>query len=133
MMSKKSQQIIFWVLRIVPAVIMLQTLYFKFSGAEESVYIFTTIGMEPWGRYLVGTTELIASILLFTRWNALGALTAVGAMAGAVFFHLTILGIEVQNDGGYLFGLALTTLLCSAVVLDKGKDQMRELLFLLKK
>ena len=132
-MSKKSEQILFWVLRIIPAVIMLQTLYFKFSGAEDSVYIFTTIGMEPWGRYLVGTTELIASILLFTRWNALGALTAVGGMAGAIFFHLTILGIEVQNDGGYLFGLALTTFLCSAVVLVKGKDQLRELLLLLKK
>ncbi len=132
-MSNTKSNILFWVLRIIPAIIMLQTLYFKFSGAEESVFIFSTIGMEPWGRYLVGTTELVASILLLTRWNAFGALIAVGAMAGAIFFHLTQLGIEVQNDGGYLFGLALVTFVCSLVVLLKGKDDLLKMIAQLKK
>lgn len=132
-MSNTKSNILFWVLRIIPAIIMLQTLYFKFSGAEESVFIFSTIGMEPWARYLVGTTELVASILLLTRWNAFGALIAVGAMAGAIFFHLTQLGIEVQNDGGYLFGLALVTFVCSLLVLLKGKDDLLKMIAQLKK
>ncbi|WP_252936626.1 DoxX family protein [Roseivirga pacifica] len=82
MNSSKSKTIITWVLRVVPALIMLQTLYFKFTGAEESVYIFTQIGMEPWGRYLVGTTELIAGVLLFTRWYGLGAIIALEPWLG---------------------------------------------------
>jgi len=97
-----------WALRLFAAIILAQTLYFKFSGAEESRYIFSTIGMEPWGRYLVGFSELVAVILLLlprTAW--LGGLLGLGVIAGALFFHLTILGIEVQGDGGALFYLAL--------------------------
>lgn len=104
-------------LRLVAAAILLQTLFFKFTGAEESVYIFTTVGQEPWGRYGSGFVELIASILLFTRFRAVGAGLALGVMAGAIFFHLTVLGIEVKGDGGLLFALALITAASSATVL----------------
>ena len=96
--------IITWILRIVAAVIMLQTLYFKFSGAEESVYIFTTLNMEPWGRIGIGSMELIASVLiLYPRTTGMGAVLGMGLMAGAIFFHITKLGLVVKDDGGQLF------------------------------
>jgi len=111
-------RIVSWIARMVAAVILLQTLFFKFSGAPESVYIFTAVGQEPWGRYGSGVVELIASVLLFVpRGIAVGALLAAGTMCGAIFFHLTKLGIAVQDDGGLLFGLALVGLACAAFVL----------------
>lgn len=111
-------QIADWSARLIAAAILLQTLFFKFSGAPESVYIFTTVGQEPWGRYGSGMVELVASVMLFVpRTVALGALLACGTMAGAIFFHLTKLGIVVQGDGGLLFALALVVLGCAAFVL----------------
>ena len=111
-------RVISWIARLVAAVILLQTLFFKFSGAEESVYIFKTVGQEPWGRYGSGVVELIASVLLFfPRGVGVGALLALGTMCGAVFFHLTKLGIVVQGDGGLLFTLALVVLVCAAFLL----------------
>ena len=107
-----------WLTRLTVAVILLQTLYFKFTGAPESVYIFTTVGQEPWGRYGSGVVELIASVLLFVpRMVAIGALLALGTMSGAIFFHLTKLGIVVQDDGGLLFALAVTVFICAAFLL----------------
>ena len=100
--------IITWVLRIVAALIMLQTLYFKFSAAEESVYIFTTLNMEPWGRIGIGSMELIASVLiLYPRTTGMGAVLGMGLMGGAIFFHITKLGLVVKDDGGQLFIYAL--------------------------
>jgi putative oxidoreductase len=105
-----------WILRVVSAVILLQTLYFKFTGAPESVYIFTKVGGGPWGRIGSGIVELIASILLLSpRFTWLGSLLALGVMAGAILSHLTILGIEVQGDRGMLFGLALTVFVATAI------------------
>lgn len=107
-----------WAARVVTAVILMQTLFFKFTGAPESVYIFTTVGQEPWGRYGSGVVEFVASVLLFVPGlTAVGALLALGVMAGAIFFHLTKLGLVVQDDGGLLFALALVTAACSAFVL----------------
>src|SRR4051812_45064355 len=92
-----------WILRILAALIMLQTLYFKFTAADESVYIFSRLGMEPWGRIGTGVLELIASaLILVPKTTALSALLAIGLMGGAIFFHLTKLGIVVRNDGGQL-------------------------------
>ena len=114
----QPQRIISWICQITAAVILLQTLYFKFTGAPESVYIFTKVGLEPWGRYATGVAELIASIMLLIPCRSwAGALLALMVMGGAIFSHLTVLGIVVQNDGGLLFGLAITVALCSAVVL----------------
>ncbi len=106
-----------WAAQIVAAVILLQTLFFKFTGAPESVYIFTTLGLEPWGRIGSGIVELIASaLLLFPASAAVGGLLGLGVMAGALVSHLTRLGIEVQGDGGLLFGLACLVTLCCLVV-----------------
>jgi len=111
-------KILSWLLRLVVAVILLQTLFFKFSGAEESIYIFTTVGAEPWGRYGSGVVELIAAgLLLLPSTVAYGAVLTVGVAAGAVMSHLTLLGIQVKGDGGLLFGLALTILVCSLVLI----------------
>jgi putative oxidoreductase len=107
-----------WVLQIAVAVILLQTLFFKFTGAPESIYIFTTVGAEPWGRYGSGVMELIAAaLLLIPGYAAIGALLSLGVGVGAVFSHLTVLGIDVQGDGGLLFGLACVVLVGSAIVL----------------
>jgi len=106
-----------WVLRIAAALIMLQTLYFKFSGSEESVYIFSQLGMEPWGRIGTGILELIASFLiLYPKTTFFGSVLAMGLMTGALFAHLTKLGISVKNDGGQLFIYALLVLLSSVVL-----------------
>lgn len=108
--------IISWALRIIAAAILLQTLFFKFTAAPESVYIFTKVHAEPWGRIGSGIVELIAAILLLMpRYTWLGSLLALGVMAGALFSHLTVLGIEVQGDKGLLFALALTVFLACAI------------------
>jgi putative oxidoreductase len=113
----KTQLIISWVAQLAAAVILLQTLFFKFTGAAESVYIFSTLGVEPWGRLGSGGVELVAAgLLLWPRFAAVGALLGLGVMTGAIGAHLTKLGIEVQGDGGTLFGLALATALCCALV-----------------
>lgn len=115
--------------RLLAAVIMFQTLYFKFGASEESVYIFETVGMEPWGRIGVGVLELVASILLLVNRTAwIGAGIALGLMTGAIGMHLTLLGIEVQGDGGYLFFLACVVFVCAAFVLVVEKDKVRMLL-----
>jgi uncharacterized membrane protein YphA (DoxX/SURF4 family) len=114
----KTEVVVAWICRIVAATILLQTLFFKFSAAPESVYIFTKVGIEPWGRIGSGIGELIAAILLFVpglTW--LGAGLALGVIGGAILSHLTVLGIEVQGDHGLLFGLAVTVAVCSAIVL----------------
>jgi uncharacterized membrane protein YphA (DoxX/SURF4 family) len=121
----KTTNIILWICRIVAAIIMVQTLYFKFTGAPESIYIFTTVGMEPAGRIGSGIVELIASILLLipaTSW--LGALMGLGVISGALFFHLTKLGIEVQGDGGQLFIYAIIVFVCCATVAWISRKQI---------
>lgn len=115
-------KILLWIVRIAVAVIFLQTLFFKFTGAPESIYIFETMGIEPWGRYASGVAELIAAILLLipktTKW---GALLGLGVIVGAIFSHLTKLGIEVQGDGGLLFGLAIAVFIGCLLLLILGR------------
>lgn len=123
--------ILSWVCRIVAAVILLQTLYFKFTGAPESVYIFTKVGLEPWGRYASGVAELFAAILLLVpRTTSIGALLAAGVMVGAIGSHLTKLGIVVQDDGGLLFALALMVFVCAIVTAILHRRQIPLLGFL---
>jgi len=117
--------IIIWVLRLAASIILLQTLFFKFSAAPESVYIFSKLGLEPWGRIGSGIVELIASILiLIPKTTSLGALIAVGVISGAIIAHLTKLGIVVQNDGGQLFALALIVFICSIILLLIFRKQL---------
>jgi uncharacterized membrane protein YphA (DoxX/SURF4 family) len=121
----KKQKIASWLVRLPAAIILLQTLFFKFTGAPESVYIFTKVGMEPWGRYGSGVVELIAAILLLSSCHCwLGALLALGVMSGAIMSHLTVLGIVVQDDGGLLFALAITVAVCSIVTLIIHRRQI---------
>lgn len=124
-MNTLQMNILTWVLRITVAVIMLQTLFFKFTAAPESVYIFSSLGIEPWGRILMGSLELVASILiLIPATTSLGALMAIGLMTGAIFIHLTKLGIVVQNDGGELFILALTVWIISIILVIIFRKQL---------
>jgi uncharacterized membrane protein YphA (DoxX/SURF4 family) len=110
--------VVSWICRIAAAGILLQTLYFKFTGAEESVYIFTKVGLEPWGRYASGVAELFAAaLLLMPRTTWLGAFIAAGVMVGAIGSHLTKLGIVVKDDGGLLFALAVIVFVASLVTL----------------
>lgn len=121
----RTKTIIYWASRIIAALILLQTLYFKFSGAPESIYIFTTVGMEPWGRIGVGVMELIAAgLFLVTSTAWLGAGLGLGLMAGAIGMHFTLLGIDVQGDGGYLFLLAVSVAACSLYVLWYDSDKV---------
>lgn len=114
-----------FVLRLIVAVILLQTLYYKFGAHEDSVYIFTTLGLEPYGRIGIGVMELIASFLiLIKRTSWAGALLSVGLMAGAIFSHLTQLGIEVKGDGGQLFYMAIGTWVLSLIVLWSERKQI---------
>lgn len=109
--------------KAVAAFIMLQTLYYKFSASPESVYIFSTIGMEPIGRIGTGIGELVASVLiLIPRTTWLGALGAIGLMSGAIFFHFTKLGIAVMNDGGQLFIYACLVLLSALYLLIRNRQ-----------
>ena len=107
-----------WALQLIVAGILLQTLFFKFTGAAESVYIFSTLGAEPWGRIGSGVVELIAALLLlYPATITIGAILSLGVIAGAILSHLTVLGIEVQGDGGLLFFLALAVFVSSAAIL----------------
>lgn len=125
----KTQVIIIWVCRVLAALIMLQTLYFKFSGAEESIYIFTKVGIEPWGRIVTGVAELIAAILiLIPRSSVFGAIMAMAIMAGAIATHVFILGVVVMQDGGQLFIYALTVFICSAYLAWIQRQQLLQLL-----
>lgn len=125
----KAKNIVFWVLRIAAAYILLQTLSFKFGAKPESVYIFTKVGMEPWGRIGSGIVELIASILLLIpRTTAWGAALALGTMTGAIFFHLTKLGIEVMGDGGQLFFMAIGVWVSCAVLFAAFRKQVLDML-----
>ncbi len=115
MFNMKQFTILLWVIRITISLILLQTLFFKFTAAPESVFIFSKLGLEPWGRILIGTFELVASVMiLIPRITSLGAFLSTGIMAGALFSHIFKLGIVVENDGGLLFGLALLVFILSS-------------------
>ena len=121
----KTKTIVSWVFQLIAAGILAQTLFFKFSGAAESKYIFSTLGVEPWGRIASGVAELIAVVLLLTpRTVMFGALLSLGVISGAIMSHLTKLGIVVQNDGGLLFSLALAVFASSLIILFIRRGQI---------
>ena len=123
--DRAALKAVLWLLRLVVAAILLQTLFFKFTGAPESVFIFTTLGAEPYGRIGSGIAELIAAaMILATPTVALGALLSAGLMGGAIMSHLTVLGIEIMGDGGLLFALAIIVLASSLVVVLAFADRL---------
>jgi putative oxidoreductase len=118
------KEIISLALRVIAAVILLQTLYFKFTGQPESVELFSKLGVEPWGRIGTGILELITSLLLLVPATIfLGALLGMGIMAGAIASHLLLIGIESQGDGGQLFLLAIIVFTCCTVIAWLYRDQ----------
>lgn len=117
-----------WILRILATAILFQTLYFKFTAAPESVYIFSTLHVEPFGRLFAGFSELIAGALLLSPLYAFGAAMAAGIMFGALASHIFVLGIVVQNDGGLLFCLALVVLFSSLILIWNEKQKFISLL-----
>lgn len=121
-------RVVSWIIRLAVALILLQTLFFKFTGAAESKYIFSTLRgaeYEAFGRIGSGIMELVASILiLIPKTAAYGALLTLGVISGAIFSHLTLLGIEVENDGGTLFGLAIAVFTLSMIVLIMHRRQL---------
>lgn len=109
---------IIFILRIIVATILVQTLFYKFSAHTDSVYIFTKVGLEPFGRIGIGVLELIAAILiLFPKTIWIGAITTIGIISGAIIMHLTLLGIEINNDKGLLFYMAVIILILSLIIL----------------
>jgi uncharacterized membrane protein YphA (DoxX/SURF4 family) len=115
-----------WVLRLVPAIILLQTLYFKFTAQPESVKLFTQIGMEPYGRIGTGILELIAAILLLIpRFTGYGAILGLIMMTGALYFHLTKIGIYFDGDA-VLFTYAVITFVCCAILIFLYKSQLEK-------
>ena len=131
---QQSTRIIDWLFRIAIAVILLQTLYFKFTGHPESVALFSKLGVEPWGRIGTGVIELIAGLLILVPATALiGAGLSLGLMAGAIASHLFVIGIESDNDGGQLFMLAIIVIALSVVVLAIRRKEIPVWLARLKK
>jgi putative oxidoreductase len=123
----KKVRILSWALQITSAVILGQTLFFKFTAARESVYIFSTLGLEPWGRIGSGVVELIAAVLLLMPRTAVyGAIVALGVISGAIMSHLTKLGITlpVVDDHGELFALAVAVFVSSAIVLFLRRHEL---------
>lgn len=117
------------IIKLIVVVILVQTLYFKFTRAPESIYIFTKLGIEPYGRIGSGILELFASVLLLIpKTTLVGALMGLGTMIGAIFSHIFILGIEVKNDGGTLFVLAIITFLCCIILMFQNRDKIPGLL-----
>lgn len=116
-------------LAIAAAIILLQTLFYKFTGHEDSVYIFSKLGVEPYGRIGLGVVELLTALLLvYPRTTLYGALLGIGIMLGALATHLLIIGVVVKNDGGALFTLALAVFVCCSLLLFIRKKELRSLL-----
>ncbi len=127
------KKVISWIVRIAAAVILLQTLYFKFTAHPQSVELFTKLGAEPWGRIGTGIMELITGILLLLPATAfIGCFLGLGIMSGAILSHLFVLGIESFGDGGTLFTLAIITFFCCLIGailhLDQGKSLLEKYL-----
>jgi putative oxidoreductase len=121
----RRQQLISWVCCLVAAGIMLETLFFKFTAAPESVYIFTRMGTEPWMRWVQGFWELFAAIgLLWPRLKWAGGILTVGAMSAAILSHMTWLGFMVRGDHGLLFGMAIVTFACGLTVMMLHRDSI---------
>lgn len=125
----KTKNIISWILRLTVAIILLQTLYFKFTAHPDSVHIFSALGVEPWGRIGTGIIELITAILiLLPKTKIIGMVTSFGIILGAVLSHMLVLGINVSNDGGGLFTLAIVVLIASTLFLIIHKKELLSLI-----
>lgn len=125
-----SKNVLLWICKIIAAAILLQTLYFKFTGSPEYVHVFLQVGMEPEGRFATGIAELVAAILLLIpKTSFFGALLAFFIMIGAVATHVLILGIEVEGDSGLLFAYAVIASVTSAYIIVRTTPKKRKTTF----
>ncbi len=116
---------ILWVLRLAISAILLQTLYYKFTAHPDSVFIFESLGVEPFGRIGLGIIELITAILiLINSTRILGLLLSLLIILGAIFSHFIVLGLQIANDGGGLFSLAIIVFICSVISLIILKEEV---------
>lgn len=123
-MKYKNQ--ISWILRILIAVIYLQTLYFKFTAHPDSVYIFSKLGVEPYGRIGLGIIELITAALILTPATKLiGLIVSLGIITGAIFSHLLVIGTNVKGDSGTLFLLAIIVFVSTIILLIMNKKEVQ--------
>ena len=103
---------------------------FKFGSHEQAIHIFTTLGVEPWGRFLLGGIELVLAIGILLPITKSIANTLIGLlMIGAVGAHLfTPLGIVVrwdgQNDGGQLFAMGITVIILCVIEMGIEKSSV---------
>jgi hypothetical protein len=121
----RTQLVVTWICCLIAGGIMIETLFFKFTGARESMYIFKRMGTEPWWRWGQGIWELLASICLLTRrlkW--VGGILGTGAMLAAILSHMTWLGYSILGDHGLLFGMAIVSFLCCCVVLSIHRHEI---------
>ncbi len=124
-----TKNIISWLFRITIAIILIQTLYFKFTANPDSVYIFTQLGVEPYGRIGLGIVELITAILvLYPATKLIGILNAFGIICGAIFSHFLVIGTEIKGDGGGLLTLAFVVFGSCVVLLFLHKNEFLNLL-----
>lgn len=129
-----TKNIISWILRLTVAIILLQTLYFKFTAHPDSVHIFSALGVEPWGRIGLGIIELVTALLiLIPKTKIFGMINSLGIILGAVLSHLLVLGLNVGNDGGGLFTLAIIVLIASIIFLILHKTEVVSLIKSIKK
>ena len=125
----KTKEILSRVLRIAVAVIFIQTLYYKFTAHPDSVHIFSSLGLEPVGRIGLGVVELISSVLLLVpRTKLIGIFISFGIICGAILSHFIVLGLDVQEDGGALFSLALIIFACCSVLFGIHKSEFMTLI-----
>lgn len=125
----KAKKIISMILRIVVAVIFIQTLFFKFTAHPDSVELFTALGVEPFGRIGLGIVELIVSLLiLIPKTKALGIVSSIGIMIGAIGSHFLVIGTNFKGDGGALFAMAVVVFIAATILFFMHKDEVKSLI-----
>lgn len=132
-MNDQTKKYMSIVLQLIIAIIFVQTLYFKFTAHPDSVYIFSKLGMEPYGRIGIGIAELITAILILNpKTKIIGGVFSLGVISGAILAHLGPLGTEVQGDGGKVFYLALVVFFSTVVFLLLQWKELVGLLYSIK-
>lgn len=103
----KAQIIVNAALKLFPILLFFSSGFAHITSDELSVYIFSHLGVEPVGRYLIGALEISAGFLMILPGRSLEA-GIVGAILslGMIAVHLLFLGTELQGDDSYRFSLA---------------------------
>ncbi len=132
----KAATIVSWILQIIVAFILGQTLFFKLTGAPETIALFEVLGAEPMGRYATAIAELVCVVLLLVpKTSVLGAIASVGVISGAIMAHLTKLGIDIDPvalnkpeieplAGPSLFAMALIVFFGSLIIIAIRRTQI---------